>query len=249
MAAHPNGESVVAISGKRLYLIEFDEGIPNIAAQSESFPLFFISFALSPEGSMIIATAAEEIAYSTAVELHLFQLEDGAFRHVSQIEMDPAVGELDQPFAPRFSPDGTRALVLNGLGLAGRPPQDAVLSIDLTLETPMVTEAIPHVAQGLESLAFHPSGNFAVVTCIDGPYVGHLAVVDLDVSPMQLLYYLPMAVIPQGIEFSPDGDKLFVQAIMADHIDVYQVDGKRLIKSPYVLHTGEGPASMALMQR
>lgn len=249
VAAHPDGDKVIVISGHHLYLIEFDSGIPRIAAKSEMFPLSFISFALSPDGSSIIVAAADEISYSTAVELHLFRLEEGEIRHMRQIEIDPAVGKIDQPFAPRFSPDGSRVLVLNGLGLAGRPPQDAVLSIDLTSDIPMVTEVVPHVAQGLESLAFHPSGDFAVVTCIDGPYVGHLAVIDLTVSPMQLIYYLPMDVIPQGIEFSPDGEMLFVQAIMADHIDVYRVDGKRLIKSSYVLHTGEGPASMALIQR
>jgi hypothetical protein len=33
---------------------------------------------------------------------------------------------------------------------------------------------------------------------------------------------------------------------MADHIDVYRIDGMNLVRSPYVLHTGEGPASMAL---
>jgi len=248
-AAHPDGERVMVISDHHLHLIEFDSGLPRIAAKSEFFPLFFISFAVSPDGNSVIATAADEIAYSAAVELHLFRLEEGEIRHMRRIEIDPEVGKIDQPFAPRFSPDGSRALVLNGLGLAGRPPQDAVLSIDLTLEVPRVTEAIPHVAQGLESVAFHPSGDFAVVTCIDGPYVGHLAVIDLSVSPMRLLYYLPMDVIPQGIEFSPDGEMLFVQVIMADHIDVYRVDGKNLIKSPYVLHTGEGPASMALIQR
>jgi hypothetical protein len=156
------------------------------------------------------------------------------------------VGEIDQPFAPRFSPDGARALVLNGLGLAAKPPLDAVLSIDMTAKPPRVTEAIPNVAQGLESVAFHPGGRFAVITCLDGPYVAHLAVVDLTVSPMQLLYHLPMAYDPQGIEFSPDGSMLFVQVSAAHHIDAYSVDGMKLVRSPYVLHTGEGPASMAL---
>lgn len=244
--AHPDGERAIAISDHRFHLIQVESGRPAIVSQSEPFPLYLTSFAISPDGHSIIATAAEELAYSTAVELHLFILEGNTIRHVVQIGIDPAVGEIDQPFAPRFSPDGSRALVLNGLGIAARPPLDAVLNIDMTLETPRVTEAIPNVAQGLESAAFHPSGNFAVVTCIDGPYIGHLAVVDLTVSPMQLLYYLPMAVVAQGIEFSPDGKMLFVQANMAHHIDVYSVNGMKLVRSPYVIRTGDGPASMAL---
>lgn len=246
VASHPDGERLIAISDHRFHLIEVEAGRPRVVAQSEPFPSYFTSFAIGPNGRSIIATAAEELAYSTTVELHLFVLEGNTIRHVLQIEIDPEVGEIDQPFAPRFSPDGSRALVLNGLGIAAMPPLDAVLSVDMTLETPRVTEAIPNVAQGLESAAFHPSGDFAVITCIDGPYVGHLAVVDLTVSPMQLLYYLPMAFVPQGIDFSPDGEMLFVQANMAHHIDVYRVTGMKLVRSPYVLHTGEGPASMAL---
>ncbi|MDH3628760.1 MAG: hypothetical protein OES25_14025 [Acidobacteriota bacterium] len=246
VASHPDGETLIAISDHQIHLISVEAGGLEIVAQSEPFPLYFISFAISPDGHSIIVTAAEQIAYSAEVELHLFVLEGNTVRHALQIGVDPEVGEIDQPFAPRFSPDGSRALVLNGLGLAARPPLDAVLSIDMTLETPKVTEAIPSVAQGLESAAFHPSGDFAVITCIDGPYVGHLAVVDLTVSPMQLLYYLPMAFVPQGIEFSPDGEMLFVQANMAHHIDVYSVTGMKLVRSPYVLHTGEGPASIAL---
>lgn len=247
--AHPDGERAIVISDHRFHLLAVESGKPQLVSQSERFPLFLTSFAISPDGRSIIATAAERLDYSTLVEIHLFVLEGNRIQHVAQIGIDSSVGKIDQPFAPRFSPDGSRALVLNGLGIAAKPPLDAVLSIDLTIETPAVTEAIANVAQGLESAAFHPDGKFAVVTCIDGPYVGHLAVIDLTQSPMQLLYYLPMAFVPQGIEFSPDGSMLFVQANTADHIDVYHVDGLKLVRSPFVLRTGEGPASMALSPR
>lgn len=247
--ALPDGERAVAISNHQFHLIELASGRPRIVAQSEPFPLFLFSFAISPDGRSIIATAAEELALSTAVELHLFVLDNDTIRHEARIAIDPTVGEIDQPFAPRFSPDGSRALVLNGLGVAARPPLDAVLSIDMSSNPPRVTEAIPNVGQGLESVAFHPSGKLAVVTCLDGPYVAHLAVIDLSVAPMRLLYHLPMAYDPQGIEFSPDGSLLFVQVSTAQHIDVYRVDGMQLVRSPYVLPTGEGPASMALSPR
>ena len=63
-----------------------------------------------------------------------------------------------------------------------------VLSVvDLTLERPIVTQRLRQVGDGLESLAFHPSGRFAVVTCLDkGPDVlvaSHLATVDLTCAP------------------------------------------------------------------
>ncbi|MDO8860798.1 hypothetical protein Q6D67_03705 [Haliea sp. E1-2-M8] len=244
--AHPDGDRAIAISDHRFYLLQVESGRPRLVSESERFPLYLTSFAISPDGRSIIATAAQELSYSTVVELHLFELEAETISHVTQIGIDPAAGAIDQPFAPRFSPDGSRALVLNGLGIAATPSLDAVLNIDLTIDPPRVTEAIPNVAQALESAAFHPSGKFAVIACIVGPYLGQLAVVDLTVSPMQLLYYLPMAYVPQGIEFSPDGSMLFVQATNAHHIDVYTLDGMKLIRSPYVLRTGEGPASMAV---
>ena len=87
------------------------------------------------------------------------------------------------------------------------------------------------------------------VACIDGPYVGHLAVIDLTTSPMRLLSYVPIAFVPEGMEFLPDGTMLFVQATVAHHIAVYSVEVMRLVPSPFVLHTGEGPASMALAPR
>lgn len=250
--SHPDGKHVIVITDHQFHLFEIEAGKPRLVSESEPFPLHFISFAISPDGRSIIATAAVEavnLDFSTAIELHLFALDNDTINHVVRIGIDPEVGEIDQPFAPRFSPDGSRALVLNGLGISTKPPLDAVLSIDMTLDVPKVTELIPNVAQGLESLTFHPSGEFAVVTCIDGPFVGHLALVDLTTPSMRILYYLPMTFVPQGIEFSPDGSMLFVQSNTAHHIDVYDVEGMKLVRSPYVLRTGEGPASMALSSR
>ena len=58
----------------------------------------------------------------------------------------PDIGKIDQPFAPRFSPDRRRVLALNGLGIAAKPPLDAVLNIDMTATPPIVTD-IPDVAR------------------------------------------------------------------------------------------------------
>lgn len=244
--AHPDGQRVFVISGNQFFIYRMDAGKPMRAAESEPFHLDFLSFDIDPAGTSIIATAAEELSFSAEMQLHVFSIDGDKIAHSSKVEIDPGVGEIDQPFAPRFSPDGARVLVPNGLGLAIKPPLDAVLSIDMTATPPAVTDTIPNVAQGLESVAFHPSGHFAVVTCIDGPYIGHLAVIDLTQTSMRVIYYLPIEFVPQGIEFSPDGSLLFVQATTANHINVYDVDGMKLVEKPYVLRTGEGPASMSL---
>lgn len=253
--AHPDDQRVFVISDHHFHIFKINSGRAEFVSKSAQFPLYLLSFAISPDGKSIIATARDKatvpngVNVSTPFDLHLFSIEADTVNHVRMIGIKPGIGEIDQPFAPRFSPDGSRVLVLNGLGLAGRPPLDAVLSIDMSIEVPRVTESIPNVGQGLESLAFHPTGQFAVVTCIDGPLVGHLALVDLTTKPMRVLYYLPMTFVPQGIEFSPDGSMLFVQSASAGHIDVYKVNGMKLERSPYVLRTGEGPASMAIISR
>ena len=245
--SHPDDKRVIAISDHQFHVFGMEDGHPKLVSESEPFDLFFTSFAISPDRTSIIATAAERLDYTTSVELHLFELSGNSIRHVREIGIARDIGKIDQPFAPRFSPDGTRALVLNGLGIAGKPPLDAVLSIDMIATPPTVTDIIPDVAQGLESLAFHPSGKFAVVTCLDGPYTGHLAVIDLASPTMTILYYITVDAFTQGIEFSPDGSMLFVQSTKSNHINVYAVDGYKLTKHPYVLRTGEGPGSMALI--
>ena len=248
--AHPDGERAVVISDHQFHVFRVESGRPRLVAESDPVPMTLVTFDISPDGTAIVATASpDEFGPSAIFELHLFRLEGNAIHHVTRIGIDSGVGEIDQPCCPRFSPDGSRVLVLNGLGAPFTAPLDAVLSIDMTAEPPRVTEALPNVAQGLESLAFHPSGRFAVICCIDGPYVGHLALIDLTAPSMRLLYYLPIAFVPEGIEFSPDGSMLFVQATSAHHIVVYDVDGMKLVRKPYVLHTGEGPSSMALSPR
>jgi hypothetical protein len=67
------------------------------------------------------------------------------------------------------------------------------------------------VCDGLESLAIHPSGELAVIACLDmfGPTTtSHLAVIKLEEDSAQLLYHLPVERIPEGIEFTSDGTKL-----------------------------------------
>jgi len=156
------------------------------------------------------------------------------------------------PCRTRFSPDGKRVLIPNGGGGATKGRLDDVLSIDMTLDPPAVTEAIPQVADGIESLAFHPDGHMAVIACLEdvpwlaGSAYSHLAVIDLTSKPARLLYYVNVESFPEGIKFTPDGSQLFVQLTSANHIAVFDIDGFMLKRSPFVIRVGHGPSSMAL---
>ena len=118
-----------------------------------------------------------------------------------------------------------------------------------------MTEVVPQVADGIEGVAVHPSGKFAVLSCLeDSPRLvhqaySHLAVIDLTSKPARLLYHLDVESLPEGMEFSPDGSQLFVGLTYAHRIAVYDVDGFRLKRSPFVLRVGHGPCSMAIGPR
>jgi hypothetical protein len=74
-------------------------------------------------------------------------------------------------------------------------------------------------------------------------------VIDLTTKPARLLYHLPIEAYPEGIEFTPDGSKLFVGLTDAHHIAVFDVEGFMLKRSPFVIRVGHGPAVMALGPR
>lgn len=132
---------------------------------------------------------------------------------------------------------------------------DDVLSIDMTLDTPAVTEVIAQLADGIESLAFAPKSHMAVIACLEDlpgsaqSTYSHLAVIDLTSKPARLLYHVDVEAFPEGIEFTPDGPQLLVQLTSANHIAVFDVDGFMLKRSPFVLRVGRGPSCMALGPR
>jgi hypothetical protein len=169
--AHPDGKRIVVSTGNSFYVFAVDEGGARLIQRSSS-PVYVPFFDISPQGDRIIAAGPS--SYSAKIplselrfEIHLFAVRDAAVEYLQRIDVKEGTGIIDGPFAPRITPDGRRALVLNGLATSGKPRLDDVLIVDLSLQTPMVTDVIPQVGDGLENVAVHPNGNMAVVSCID----------------------------------------------------------------------------------
>jgi hypothetical protein len=244
---HPDGRRViVALSDYwGVYKVREDGALIEVA-QSRS-PGIVSSFDVSNNGRTIIGTMAKGTDPLSSKEgiFHFVMNEDSSINLVGEITSDKF--KIDRPFSPRISPDGKRALVLNsGGGSDGE--LDDVLVLDLSGEV-KISQSIRQVADGLESVAIHPSGEFAVVTCLDmygGTSTSHLAIIDLKGERAQLLYHMPIELVPEGIEFTPDGTQLFVGSTRANHIVMYEVRGVNLYRSPYVLPTGYGHAALAL---
>jgi pimeloyl-ACP methyl ester carboxylesterase len=189
----------------------------------------------------------------TNLQLHLFSLKGDTITHLQRIEATATTGPIQRLFSPRFLPDGKRAIVLHDMGEGGKGTLDDVLIVDLSGDTAAVTERVSQIADGLENVAVHPSGDFAVVCCLEGGLdvtsVSHLAVIDLTTRPARVLSYTPIELIPEGMEFTADGSQLFVGSTTAQHIAVFDVDGFTLRRSPFVLRTGHGPAALAIGTR
>ena len=209
------------------------------------------STAISPQGGRIVAKAHR----SGTLGVHVFSYREGVISHVSEVKVRSGLLDFDNPFSGRFSPDGKRVLMPNGGGQGSTGKLGGILSIDMTLDPPIATEVIPQVCDGIESVAFHPKGKFAVVSCLEEDLnrslvvFSHLAVIDLTSKPARVLYYVNVEPIPEGIEFSPDGSQLFVGLTFAHHIAVFDVEGFMLKRSPFVIRVGNGPSSMALGRR
>lgn len=199
------------------------------------------SFDLSPDGNQILAVVGSP---STTQWLAKFVLsDDDSIRFDART--DPQKYHVEGPFSPRIYPDGKKALVLNSAGLSDGISDDVMI---VDMEGNKVVARVPQVSDGLESIAIHPSGQFAVISCLNAmPWTttSHLAVIDLQNAP-RLLYTLPVEPIPEGIEFSKGGNQLFVGSTLANHISVYRVENKRLILQPYVLAIGDGHSALGI---
>lgn len=213
------------------------------------------SFDISPKGDRIIVTGRRGTTPDSPLGVHVFTYQDGVIEYASEVKVQPGLPRFDRPFSLRFSPDGRRVLVPNGGGQGSKGTLDDILVVDMTMSPPTVTEVIPQVADGIESLAFHPSGRFAVISCLDDVPArahlsfSHLAVVDMTSRPARVLYHVNVEPIPEGIEFTPDGSQLFVQLTHAHHIAVFDVEGLLIKRSPFNLRVGHAPSSMAFGAR
>ena len=249
---HPDGKKVIVGVGAAFHIYALQADRLTLVATAEA-PSTVFSFDVSPRGDRIIAVTVKAQETISDAQLHLFKLDGDRITHLCRIEAGEGTGPIERGFSPRISPDGNVALVLHDYGIGGKGTLDDVLIVDLSLERPVVTQRLRQVGDGLESLAFHPSGRFAVVCCLDkGPDVAtasHLATVDLTTHPARLLNHIPVDAIPEGIEFTADGSKLFVQTTLANHIMVFDVDGMNLRRSPFVLCTGHAPSALAISPR
>jgi DNA-binding beta-propeller fold protein YncE len=239
---HPDKERVLIGLSDGWLTLRIDYNGKIISQKSSSSETSIISFDLSLDGESILAGVEDK---SGKWLLSKFILNgDDTVTHIGNTSKNNFT--IDKPFAPRFNPKDNTVLILNSGGTSDGVLDD-VLIIDLAKNK--VISSIPQVSDGLESLAIHPSGKFAVVAGLNAmPWsvTSHLIIISLAPEFEKVLYTIPVEALPEGIEFSKNGKKLYVGSTFANHISVYDVNGFDLIRNKFVLSTGEGHAALGI---
>ncbi len=244
---HPDGKNFVVGAVNSFYVFRIRNGqLIQISRspQEHGLPCFWIT----PKGDRIIATQGRLDNEPTSI--HWYSLVNEQVRHLSEVKVKAGVDTkiTGGTYILRISLDGKLALVCQDSGLFGAELCDIPI-VDLTLEKPAITSVIKHVGPGVESFAFHPNGKMAVATCL-AQFKNSIAVLDIASKPARLLYHLDASGFGQGIEFTPEGDKLFVGSSAAGRIEVYDVLGEyELRKNQKFLKTGHGHCNLTIGPR
>ena len=245
--AHPDGKHFIVGASENFYVFKIDNGkLIQISKnpQAHGHPCFWIS----PDGKRIIAT--QNFGKDETCTVQWYSIENNIIKHLSTVNIADGVDTklLDTSMIIRISLDGKMALICqrsvpNGLDLCDIP------IVDLTLNKPVITSVIKQVADGVESFAFHPNNKMAVVTGLGKP-TNCIGVLDIASKPARLLYTMDAKAIGQGIEFTPEGDKLFVGSATSGHIEVFDVIGDyELKKNQKFLRVGYGHSSLSIGSR
>ena len=254
---HPDGNRFFVGASKHFYVFKIvNSKLIEISRSphSHGMPHFWFT----PKGDRIIATqAVSKIPLIPGkggkMELPTVQwyaVNGDRIEHLSEVKISSnlATELLPETAILRVSTDGKFAFICQRANNSGKDYSD-ILIADLTLEKPEITSFIEDAADGIESFAFHPNGKMAVATGL-GTYHNCIVVLDIATKPVRVLYTLDAKGISQGIEFTPEGDKLFVGSPTAGRIEVFDVVGDyELRKNPKFLNIGFGHNSLTIGPR
>ena len=246
--SHPDGKRFFVLGHESFSTFTLKNGKLVKLAKSK-IPFGQGCFWIHPNGKNILASRSKNWkTKETIAEWFEIKGDKVIFKH--QLEIDYSVDSNYQIMGGilRITPDGKRGFISqrtfdNGINFAD------ILIADLTLKKPKITGVIKQVGDGIESFAFHPNGKLAVATCLEKTK-NSLAVIDISSKKPKILYYLDAAGGSQGIEFSPEGDKLFLGSPAHGRIEVFDVKGDfELVKNQKFIKIGYGHNSLSVGPR
>lgn len=247
---HPDGKRYFALGLTQCHVLEF-EGQRLRLLDTSDISYGEGCFWMHPDGKHILAGRSPSMRQDIPAILEWYEILGNKVQRVCEIRNAPDVDVTNGSSGciVRITPDGRRGFICQRTFDNGKDLCDVMIA-DLTLDQPLVTHVIPQVNDGLESFAFHPDGKMAVVTCLENPSKNSLAVLDIESDPPRLLYHLDAAAASQGVEFAPEGDKLFLGSPVHGRIEIYDVVGDfELVKNAKFIKIGYGHNSLSMGSR
>jgi len=181
--------------------------------------------AISPDGRSALVTRDNDHKISV---LSI----DGTTVTYTQRDMNPGL----RPYGIDFCVPGNIAVVAN-VG-AGQGDADTIAVIDMTARPPRIIETLS-VGQTPEGIKCSPDGSYMAVVVINGsdkaresPFYnpqGKLVLYMVAGKTLQKFGELPIGNWSQGVAFAPDGLTVLVQNMVQRDIQVFRIDGMRLV--------------------
>ena len=181
--------------------------------------------AISPDGRSALVTRDNDHKIS------VLAIDGLKVRH-TQRDLNPGL----RPYGIDFCVPGNIAVVAN-VG-AGQGDADTLSVIDMTAQPPRIIETLS-VGQTPQGIKCSPDGTYVAVVVMNGsdkpkesPFYnpnGNLVLYMVAGKTLQKFGELPLGNWPQGVAFAPDGLTVLVQNRAQKDIQVFRIDGMRLI--------------------
>ena len=181
--------------------------------------------AISPDGRSALVTRDNDHKISVLAI-------DGAKVEYTKRDMNPGL----RPYGIDICQPGSIAVVAN-IGV-GQGDADTISVIDMTAKPVRIIETLT-VGQTPEGIKCSPDGTYVAVVVMNGsnkpkesPFYGpngKLVLYMVTGKTLQKFGELPIGNWSQGVAFAPDGLTVLVQNMVQKDIQVFRIDGMRLV--------------------
>ncbi|MBN8493869.1 MAG: YncE family protein [Burkholderiales bacterium] len=181
--------------------------------------------AISPDGRSALVTRDNDHKISALAI-------DGMKVEYTKRDMNPGL----RPYGIDICVPGSIAVVAN-IGV-GQGDADTISVVDMTAKPPRIIETLT-VGQTPEGIKCSPDGSYVAVVVMNGsnkpkesPFYGpngKLVLYMVTGKTLQKFGELPIGNWSQGVAFAPDGLTVLVQNMVQKDIQVFRIDGMRLV--------------------
>ncbi len=247
----PSGLSINRAGNLALIANRNDNSISVLSIQGKQVTLID-TVAMGEQVSAVVFTPDGKRAMATKFPGHKVAMLDVDGRKVTYDKRDVSVGLW--PYNLGVTMDG-RLLLTPDNGNSGRSDGhvDTVTVVDIEANPPRVIDKVV-IGDAPEGFAVNPNGRMVAAILLggsDGPknawfYKRNGSVVTLKIDGRKLTKTgdVPVAGIPEGAVFSPDGNWLYVGNFVDNNISVLRVVGDTVVDTGVVLALPGSPASM-----